>query len=182
MLVLGNIADICLVVLGCFALLLGGFRWHQVLSAGFRLFQAVPRFSKNRTSQCRHRFDVLIFFVKLHIILAFVQKFNYFDSQRLETVERRFLYIYRRLYSHLHRSVWQVLHSTVLKFWTSEMLDEWSPTSKLSDIRLSHIPDDRYIYFLCTRTHLSTIPVFDIFKSFPVFSCDWILVLDNMST
>ena len=32
----------------------------------------------------------------------------------------------------------------------------------------------RSIFFTCTITHLSAIPVFDIFKSFPVFSCDWI--------
>ena len=35
--------------------------WHQVVSASFRSFRAVPRFSKYGTSQCWHRFDVLIF-------------------------------------------------------------------------------------------------------------------------
>ena len=39
-----------------------------------------------------------------------------------------------------------ILH--VQKCQTSEMLDEWSPTSKLSDIKLSHIPDGWNIYLL----------------------------------
>ena len=59
----------------------------------------------------------------------------------------------------------------VRKFRTSEMLDEWSTTSKLSNIKLSHIPDGRYIYiFYFYETRLSALPVFDVFKSFPVFS------------
>ena len=49
------------VVLGGFGYLLGSFMWHQVVSASFRSFQTVPRFSKYGTSQCWDRFDVLIF-------------------------------------------------------------------------------------------------------------------------
>ena len=47
-------------VLGGFVWLLGGFRQHQVVSAGFRSFQVVPRFSKQGKSKCWHRFDVHI--------------------------------------------------------------------------------------------------------------------------
>ena len=36
----------------------------------------------------------------------------------------------------------------VRKFQTSEMLVKWSPTSKLSDIKLSHILDGRHIFLL----------------------------------
>ena len=64
----------------------------------------------------------------------------------------------------------------VRKFRTSEMLEKWSPTSKLSDIKLSHIPDCRYIFFTCTRTYLSAIPVkpvFWYFKIFPRVCYDW---------
>ena len=66
----------------------------------------------------------------------------------------------------------------VRKFWNSEMLNKWSPTSKLSDIKLSHIPDGRYIFFTCTRTHLSAIPIKPVFWYFQIFSrvCyDWVL-------
>ena len=44
------------------------------------------------------------------------------------------------------------------KFQTSEMLDKWKlekSTSKLSDIKLPHIPDGQYFIFTCTRTRLS---------------------------
>ena len=66
----------------------------------------------------------------------------------------------------------------VRKFRTSEMLDKWSPTSKLWDIKLFHYPDCRYIFFTCTRTHLSTIPIKPIFWYLQIFSLvyyDWIL-------
>ena len=74
------------------------------------------------------------------------------------------------MWTHVWRRPYILL---VRKFRTSEMLDKWSLTSKLFDIKLSHIPDVRYIFFTCTRTHLSAIPVFDIFKIFPVFSRPW---------
>ena len=45
----------------------------------------------------------------------------------------------------------------VRKFRTSEMLGKWSPTSKVSDIKLSHYPNGRYIFFTCTGTRLSVI-------------------------
>ena len=47
----------------------------------------------------------------------------------------------------------------VQKFRTSEMLVKWSPISKLPDIKLSQIPDSRYIFFTSTRTHLFVIPI-----------------------
>ena len=73
----------------------------------------------------------------------------------------------------------------VRKFWTSEMLDKWSPASKLSDIKLSHIPDGRHIFLLVRE---STCPpyllnlFFDIFKAFSVFVMIEFWVLDTMST
>ena len=140
--VISGISWLFLGSFGWFGWLLGGFMWHQVVSASFRSFQAVPRFSKYGTSQCWHRFDVLIFVWRFTLILAFVQNFNNFDSQLLETVEWIFLYIYRGLYSHLYGSKSYILH--VQKIQTSEMLDDWYPTSKLSDIKLSYIPD-----FIC---------------------------------
>ena len=66
----------------------------------------------------------------------------------------------------------------VRKFRTSEMLDKWSPTSKVLDIKLYHIADGRYIFFTCTRTHLSTIPKKPVFWYFQIFShvfYDWVL-------
>ena len=60
----------------------------------------------------------------------------------------------------------------------SEMLDKWSPTSKLYDIKLSHIPDGRYVFFCCTRTYLSAIPIKMVFRYLQIFSCicyDWVL-------
>ena len=67
----------------------------------------------------------------------------------------------------------------VRKFRTSEMLDKWSPTSKLSDIKLFHYPDGRYFFhlydiklfhypdgryfFTCTRARLSAILFFTYF-------------------
>ena len=73
----------------------------------------------------------------------------------------------------------------VRKIRTSEMLDKWSLKSKLSDIKLSHYPDGRYILFTCTRTHLYSIPiklVFWFFKSFLLFIMIEFWVLDTMST
>ena len=65
------------------------------------------------------------------------------------------------------------------------MLDKWNLTSKLSNIKLSHIPNARYIFFPCTRIHLPDKPiktVLDIFKSFSVFIMIEFGVLDDMST
>ena len=73
----------------------------------------------------------------------------------------------------------------VRKFQTSEMMDKWSPTSKLSDIKLSRIPDDRYIFFTCK---FSTCPPYqlnlccDILNSFSVFIMIESWRLDNVST
>ena len=75
------------------------------------------------------------FCVKLYFILAFVQKFNHFDSQPLETVERRFLHIYRCLYSHLYGPMLHVLHLTCPKisnFRTSEASHPSCPISNCS--------------------------------------------------
>ena len=57
----------------------------------------------------------------------------------------------------------------VRKFRTSEMLDKWGPTSKLSDIKLLHIPNDWYIFFTFARTHLSTIPIKLVFWYLQIF-------------
>ena len=65
------------------------------------------------------------------------------------------------------------------------MLDKWSSTSKLSNIKLSHIPDGRYIFSLVQE---STCPqyllnlLFDIFKPFPVFAIIEFWLLDFMPT
>ena len=64
----------------------GGIRWFQLVLDRFIWFQAIPRFSKYGTSQRWLRFDVLIFVQKTYFILAFVQTFNHFDSQPLETL------------------------------------------------------------------------------------------------
>ena len=66
----------------------------------------------------------------------------------------------------------------VQKFRTSEMLDKWSPTYKLSDVKLSHCPDGWYIFFTCMRTHLSAIPIKSVFWYPQIFSLvyyNWIL-------
>ena len=52
--------------------------------------------------------------------------------------------VYRAIYmGPCHRSYILLIR----KFQTSEMLDKWSPLSKLSDIKFSHYPDGRYIFF-----------------------------------
>ena len=58
----------------------------------------------------------------------------------------------------------------VQKFWTSEMLDKWSPTSKLSDVKFSHYSDGRHIFFTCTTTRLSAIPIKPVFWYLRIFS------------
>ena len=63
-------------------------------------------------------------------------------------------------------------------YQASETLDKWSPTSKLYNIKLPHIPDGRYIFFSCTRTYLSVIPIKPVFRYLQIFSCicyDWVL-------
>ena len=73
----------------------------------------------------------------------------------------------------------------VRKFRASVMLDKWSPTFKLSDIKLFHIPDGRYIFSLAReptcRPYLLNL-FFDIFKSFSVFVMIDFWVLDIIST
>ena len=65
------------------------------------------------------------------------------------------------------------------------MLYKWSPASKLSDIRLPHIPNGWYISSLVQEPTYSAYLLkllFDIFKSFPVFVIIEFLLLDIMST
>ena len=54
----------------------------------------------------------------------------------------------------------------VQKCWTSEIMDKWSPISKLSIFKFSHYPYGRYIFFTCTRTRLSAIPIEPVFFIF----------------
>ena len=60
----------------------------------------------------------------------------------------------------------------VWKFRTSKMLDKWSPTYKLSHIKLSYYQNSQYFFSLALEP---TCPpyllklFFNIFKSFPVF-------------
>ena len=53
------------------------------------------------------------------------------------------------------------------KCWTSEVSHPSCPISNCPIFQTVDI-----FFFLCTRTDLSAIPVFDISKSFPVFSRD----------
>ena len=78
--------------------------------------------------------------------MAFVQNFNHFDSQPLETVERRFLYIYRRLYSHLYGPMSQVLHLTRSKI--SKIRNVGRVKSHIRAVRYQIVPHSRpSIYF-----------------------------------
>ena len=86
----------------------------------------------------------------------------------------------------------------VRKFRTSEMLDKWSPTSKLSDIKLFHYPDWRYIFhlsdiklfhypdcryfFTCTISNCSTIQTVDIFFTCTISNCSTIQTVDIFFT
>ena len=78
----------------------------------------------------------------------------------------------------------------VLKFWNYNILSfcmfyycqrrvqTYPYISKLSDIKKSHIPDSRYIFFSCTKTHLSTTsirPVFWYLKIFFRVCYHWVL-------
>ena len=122
------------------------------------------------------------FCVKVYFTLAFAENINHFDSQFLETVERRFLYIYS-IYIVIYMRPCRRSYILLIRiFRTSEMLDEWSPTSKLSDIKLSHIPDSQYIFlFVCEPTCL---PYLFLISSnlFPCFPVTEFCILDNMST
>ena len=57
----------------------------------------------------------------------------------------------------------------VRKLRTFKMLDEWIPTSKLSDIKLSLMPDNRYIFLLVWEP--SCLPCMFLISSnlFPCF-------------
>ena len=114
------------------------------------------------------------FCAKIYFILAFVQNFRFgfstFRNSWMKIISKdlcTFTSVYIAIYTGPCRKSYILL---VRKFWTSEIFDKWSPTSKLSDIKLSHIPDGQYNFFTCTRTHLSTIPIKPIFLFFQIFS------------
>ena len=122
--------------------------------------------------------------------LAFVQNFNHFDFQPLETLEwRLFLKISVYLQASLQPFIWARVAGPKSylseKFRTSKILDKWSPTSKLSDINFSHYPDGRYISFTCTRTCLSATPIKPVFWYLQIFFLGYMIefwVLANMLT
>ena len=115
------------------------------------------------------------FCVKVYFTLVFVENINHFDSQFLETFERRFLYISRHLYSYLYEPMSQVLHPTYPNI--SNFRNVRRVKSHVQAVRYQIVPHSKQsiYFFVCLWTHLSAIPVFDIFKPFPVFSRDWIL-------
>ena len=90
-----------------------------------------------------------------------------------------------KIWVYIKKYVNKKTHSSMfnVQFQTSKMLGKWSPTFNLLDIKLSHIPDDRYIFSTCTRTFLSVITFFLIFfKSFHLFVMIGFWVLDIMTT
>ena len=72
----------------------------------------------------------------------------------------------------------------VRKFRTFEMLDMWSPTSKLSDIKLSKIPDvSIYMFHLYENLPVKPYLLNLIFWYLHIFSCvfyDWILSIGHV--
>ena len=128
------------------------------------------------------------FCAKIYFILALVQNFRFwfssFRNSWMKIISKdlcTFTSLFIAIYMGPCRKSYILL---VRKFWTSEILDKWSPRSNLSDIKLSHIPNGQYIFFTCTRTHLSPYLFnlfFDILKSFPIFVIIELWVLDIMS-
>ena len=88
------------------------------------------------------------FCAKSYFILASVQNFNHFDSQLwkycMKIVSKDFCLLTGVC---IAIYMWPCRRSyipPVQKFRTSKMLNNWSPIFKLSDIKLSQIPDGRY--------------------------------------
>ena len=135
--------------------------WSQLVLDRFRSFLVLVS-----TERLNVGIDLIWwahFCVKIFFILGFVQNFNHFHSQPLETIERRSLYIYRRLYSHLYGPMSQVLHPTCRKisnFWNVGRVK-----SHIQAARYQIVPHSRRsIYF------------FSLYKNPPVcHTCFWYL-------
>ena len=122
------------------------------------------------------------FFVKPYFILAFAQNFNHFDSQPLETVKRRFLYIYRRLYSHLCGPMSQVVHLTCPKI--SNFRNVGRVKSHIQAVWYQIVPYSRrsiyFFFFVQEPTCLPYLFLISLNLS-PCFPVTEFWVLDNMS-
>ena len=117
------------------------------------------------------------FFAKIYFVLAFVQNFNHFGFQGLETLEWR---LFLKIFVHLQASIWPFTwaHITGLasylsenfklpKCWTSEVPHSSSPISNCPTIQTVDIFFPLVREPICPPYPLNLF--FDIFKSFPVF-------------
>ena len=141
--------------------------WSQLVLDRFRSFLVLVS-----TKRLNVGIDLIWwahFCVKISFILAFVQNFNHFHSQPLETIERRSLYIYRRLYSHLYGPMSQVLHPTCPKI--SNFRNVGRLKSHIQAARYQIVPHSRPSIYFCSlcENPPSAMPVFDIFRSSRVF-------------
>ena len=176
-------------VLGGSSKLLGGFKWQA--SGGFSSFYIVSRGLWSllvlvSTGRLNIGLDLMCHFCSnIYFILAFVQNFNHFDSQPLQTLEWIFVAKDFCTFAGIYVGPCYMSYILFRKFRTSEMLDKWNPTSKLSGIKLCQVPDGQYIFSLARE---STCPpyllklCFYIFKSFPMFIMIEFWVLNYMST
>ena len=163
----------------------GGVCWFYIVSGGFR-----PSLVLLSTERLNVGLDLMCSFSRKNLLhTSFCTKlqsflFSTFKYSWRKIVSKDFctftgVYIAINM-GPCHRSYILI----VQKFWTSKMLDKWSPTSKLSNIKLSHYLDGRHIFF--TWREPACLPYllnlfFDIFKSFPLFIMTEFRVLANMS-
>ena len=119
------------------------------------------------------------FCVKVYFTLAFVENINHFDSQFSETVERRFLYIYRHLYSHLYEPMSQVLHPTYPNI--TNFRNVGRVKSHIQAVRYQIVPHSRQsTYFLFVWEPTCLPYLFLIFSNlFPCFPVTEFCILDN---
>ena len=123
-------------------MVLGSITRLQLVLDCFRWFRVIPRFSKNQTSQCWLRFDVLIF----------VQKFTpyWLDSQPVQTLEWK---LFLKISVHLQASTWPFIWAHVA-----------GPTSYLSEnLELPKCWTSEAPHPNCLISNCSTFQTLDIF-------------------
>ena len=118
----------------------------------------------------------------IYFILAFVQNFNHFDSQPLQTLE--WIFVAKDFCTFAGIYVGPCRMSYILLPKISNFRNVGQVKSHIQAVRYQTVPSSkRSIYFFpCTRIHLSTIPIKAVFLYFQIFShvyYDWILSIEQ---
>ena len=156
----------------------GGVCWFYIVSGGFR-----PSLVLLSTERLNVGLDLMCSFSRKNLLhTSFCTKlqsflFSTFKNSWRKIVSKDFC-TFTGVYIAINMGPCRRSYILIVqKFWTSKMLDKWSPTSKMSNIKLFHYLDGRHIFFTCTRTRLSAIPIKPIFWYLQIFSLvyyDWI--------